>query len=216
MDLFGIPMWQVAAFFGLVLILAVSGTVMLWVQNKQRTKHLAQLATRIGWGFQAVAQSPPAQGLRILSEGRDQRVANMLWGERDGMRIAVFDLQYTLKEKELHQQTVLHALTEHALPAFTVTRRSFLGKLGVTIGSRRLEIEEQFDKEFEVRGEAGVAQLFTPQVRQYLLDNPFTVEAYGGAFVIYTPGQLASVRDVERLIDHGTELLRRIPWFTKF
>ncbi|NQY27989.1 MAG: SulP family inorganic anion transporter [Flavobacteriaceae bacterium] len=126
----------------------------------------------------------------------------------------VFDVEFYEGEfiaKEVVRSTMLYTEIDHDLPIFSIHREGLLELLYHYAGFKDIKIEKEpaFSKKFYIKGEdeEAIQQLITPELAQFLLENPsFHIESNGKALLIFTKERLAGVSEIKKMKVFAGEL----------
>ena len=121
-----------AGFVGLIVFLV------LYAQKKEKERMLAmqQAAQMMGWQFAPNAplnMIPHTNYFNLFNQGHSKSIKNMIYGEMNGVKTALFDYKYTVghgKHSHTYYQTVVYFETPKLqLPMFTMSPENFMHRL---------------------------------------------------------------------------------------
>lgn len=180
---------------GVIAVVLVGIVVAMWYEKKRR-EELAALAEELGLTFQPDGDPRHQQqvsSFSLFGQGRGRKITNLILGETDEVKIALFDYQYTTgsgKQKTTHRQTVASLQSPNLkCPPFTMRPESMFHKIGGVFGMQDIDFEShpEFSKMFLLKGdETQVHKFFTPAVLSFFeTQKGVSVEARPGALIFY-------------------------------
>lgn len=182
-------------------------------QQKKRMLAMQAAAERLGWRFQpkpAFAVVPGLERFGLFNEGHSRQTRNLLEGEKDGHRVAVFDYTYVVgagKSQSVFRQTVVHVHAPGlALPGFVLRPEHIFHRIGEMFGYRDidLEVDPDFSKRYLLRGqdEAAIRAAFDPMVREFYDRNPKScTEGAGPDLLFWRSSKLVAPDEIARLVE---------------
>ena len=191
-------------------------------QQKKRTLAMQAAAEALGWRFEAkpaFAVVPGLERFDLFNQGHSRQTRNLMAGEKDGHRVAVFDYTYVVgagKSQSIYRQTVLHVhAPELALPGFVLRPEHIFHKIGEMFGYRDidLEVDPDFSGRYLLRGqdETAIRAAFDPMVREFYDRNPKScTEAAGPDLLFWRTGRFVAPDEVEPLVERGLALAARL------
>jgi hypothetical protein len=187
-------------FFLFIIGLIVGIYVYTSKKEKERTLAMQQVAQQMGWGFMPVVQPgmiPYTGYFNIFNNGHSRQTKNMVYGEINGVKAAVFDYRYTVghgRNSHTYNQTVLYFETPRLqLPMFTLSPENFMHKFITALGYQDIDFAShpEFSKKYLLRGqdEMAIRNAFTPQVMNFYEANQgWSTEGGGGQLFVYRLG----------------------------
>ena len=193
-------------------------------RDKRRRAALPLEAQQLGLTFEA--ESPATVGrfserLRLFQfEGREPRVANRMYGRREGLDVELFDFGLSIraagKRRWQEQTVVVVAVPGAPLAPFKVDVDVPFGKLvmasrGVTVRDFDFADHPTFSRRYILAGddEAAVRRIFTPAVLAWFeAANPLWVECLGDAVAFYRWGVLVGPGECRARLDEALGLVR--------
>src|SRR5215213_4268999 len=168
-----------ALFIGLIIFLYVRAKR----KAEERTRLMQMAAAQTGWTFVPTASFSMFPGLeqfQLFSHGHSKEILNMLYGEVDGMRAAVFDYAYVTghgKNRHRYYQTVAYYQSgKLSLPLFSVCPENMLHKLIGAFGYQDIDFgnRPEFSSKYLLRGqdENSIRRAFTDRVLSFYEANP--------------------------------------------
>ena len=183
-------------FIGAVIALIIGGIAWSIWHEKKRREQLAELADELGLVFQPEGNTQlhtQVSSFALMGQGRERKMANLIHGETDEVRIALFDYQFTTgsgKQKTTHKQTVASLQsTSLECPHFTMRPEGMFDKIGGAFGMQDIDFEShpEFSNMFVLKGdETQIRKFFTPEVLSFFeTQKGISVEARPGALIFY-------------------------------
>jgi len=201
--------------FSPFLIPLVIIAIIIWLAfyfEKKRREALSNATVGIGFSFEPKGDQSFVNSLRTFSsfqKGHGHRARNVMRGRRGGVGLTIFDYKYTVsygRSSQTYNQTVALAKVGMLAPSFSLTKESFLHKLGEAFGSKDIDFEANpaFSDKYFLRGTdaAAVRKLFSSSVMSFFenTNSEFTVEAAGDKFVVFKPRRKVKPTDLETFI----------------
>jgi hypothetical protein len=191
-----------AVLFPFVFFLLIIGLVVgiyLYSSKKEKERALAmqQVAQQIGWGFAPVVPDgmiPHTGYFNLFNSGHSRQAKNMIYGELNGVKAAVFDYRYTVghgKNSHTYNQSVLYFETPKLqLPMFTLSPENFMHKFISALGYQDIDFatHPEFSKKYLLRGqnEMAIRNAFTAQVMNfYEANHGLSTEGGGSQLFVY-------------------------------
>jgi hypothetical protein len=176
-------------------------------KEKERTLAMQQLAQQMRWAFAPVAQLamiPHSNYFNLFNQGHSKNIKNMIYGELNGVKAAIFDYRYTVghgKHSHTYNQSVLYFESPKLqLPMFTLSPESFMHKFISALGYQDIDFgnRPEFSKRYLLRGqdEQGIRNAFTERVLAFYEANPGLHTEGGGSqlFVYRLSNRLAPMQ----------------------
>ncbi len=208
----------------IVVVLVVLGLMipLYLYQKKQaaaRLLALQQMATALGWTFTATPPLSVIPGLErhfLFSQGRAKTISNMLSGEVQGARAALFDYKYTTgygRSTQVHHQTVAYFQTGKLnLPQFSLRPEGLAYKLMTALGYNDIDFPNHptFSGKYLLRGpdEPAIRQAYNERVLAYF-DNHLKlwVDGAGQELFVYQLNAPVPPENVRPFLDQGLAVL---------
>ncbi|MEZ6095544.1 MAG: hypothetical protein R3C03_15155 [Pirellulaceae bacterium] len=184
-------------------ILAAIGLFVWWahVMEKKRREALAAMAEQMGLMYKQDGDGELHQrigGFSLFNQGHSRKLYNVILGETDEVRIAIFDYQYTTgsgKHKTTHSQTVasLESPRLH-VPDFSMRPEGFFDKIGGVMGFQDIDFEDhpEFSNAFVLKGpdEDRIRRFFNKDLLDFFAEQKgCMVEAESGRMIYYRKGR---------------------------
>ncbi|HEX8138810.1 MAG TPA: hypothetical protein VF544_14680 [Pyrinomonadaceae bacterium] len=219
------------AALGFLIPAAIIG-LMIWLylrarrQAEERRRMLRNVAAQMGWAF---AEEPPASMIPnlgsyyLFSQGHSKKMENMLYGEIDGGRAAVFDYAYTVghgKNRHRYYQTVVYFQSHNlGLPLFSLRPENVLHKLFGAFGYQDIDFAQrpEFSKRYLLRGqdEAGIRRLFSDRLLSFYETNQrVSTDGGGDQLFFYQENVRVNPENIQQFLQwgRGLALLYKNPW----
>lgn len=163
----------------------------------KRTEAMQEFAANIGLDFQAEENTEVLsrlQSFNLFNQGRSRKMRNVIVGETDLARIAIFDYRYTTgsgKNTTTHHRTVV-SMEADALdvPSFTLRPESFFDAVGSALGFQDIDFDEhpRFSKMFVLKGDSEevIREFFDKDLLDFFAGKKgIYFEVHRGAFIYY-------------------------------
>jgi len=181
---------------------------------KIRPQELGGLAGQLGLEFAEQGSLAILNRDRFIlfNLGREWRYCNILRGTVDGVRVAVFDYQFTMgtfRTQRTFHQTVCAVLDEKLdLPRFELKPIGFSHNLEDLFGYQDIDIIEntEFSREYVLRAESedAIRAAFTPDVLSFFEARPgLNVEGGGDAIIFFRAGQQLEADAIQDFLMEG-------------
>ncbi len=152
---------------------------------------------------------------QFFKEGRAQRVFNLLRAEAEGVRLSVFDYQFTIgsgKNQSTHRQSVLVVESSSLhLPPLTVRPESLFDAIANVFGFRDIDFEDspEFSRRFVLKSPSEVLtrKLFDAEVFQFFVERrDVALEANDSRMVYYRRNKTVQPSDLKGFLADGLQL----------
>lgn len=173
---------------GLIIVVAIIQSR----REKERTEQLQRAAGLLGWQFVATAPMnwiPHMDQFTLFAQGHGKSITNMMYGEIDGVKAALFDYKYTVghgKNSVTHRQSVVYFESRNlSLPLFSLRPEGVFHKLISALGYQDIDFgnRPEFSKRYLLRGpdEPAVRNAFSDAALGFYEMNPGTSTDGGGS-----------------------------------
>jgi hypothetical protein len=206
--------------------------LMIWLfirakrQAEERRRMLQSAAGQMGWAFAAEASPsmiPNIGSYYLFSQGHSKKMQNMVYGELDGGRAAVFDYAYTVghgKNSHRYNQTVAYFQSGNlSLPLFSLRPDNVFHKLFGAFGYQDIDFAQrpEFSKLYLLRGqdEAGIRRVFSDRLLAFYETNqPLSTDGGGDQLFFYQENVRVSPENLQQFVQWGRGLaaLFKNPW----
>jgi carbonic anhydrase len=184
-------------------------------KEKERTLAMQQAAQALGWEFAPeshLGMIPYAGSFSLFNQGHSKSIKNMIYGQRDGAKVAAFDYRYTVghgKNSHTYNQSVLYFESPRLqLPMFTLSPENFMHKFISALGYQDIDFSHrpEFSKRYLLRGqdEQGVRQAFTDHILSFYEANQgFHTEGGGNQLFVYRLSRRVPPQEISQYVQWG-------------
>ena len=223
-------MTQILTFgLGLGAFLAVIITIAVLVSRRakrlerERTLGLKSSATLLGWQFGEEAPLnylPNLDKFALFSAGHSKQIKNLIYGETNGVKAAVFDYVYVTgggKHQQTHHQSVVYFEPSNLnLPFFSLRPENFLHKFIAALGYQDIDFGNRptFSSQYLLRGndEAAIRNMFSAALLAFYETNPgIGTDGGGNQIFIFRQGYSAPPDQIRAFIDWAAGLQSVFP-----
>lgn len=208
----------VFGFIGLIIALMIVVVVVQSKRAKERTRQLQSTASLLGLQFVAVAPMnwiPNLDKFALFSQGHSKSISNMMYGEIDGVKAAVFDYEYVVghgKNRSTHRQSVVYFEPGNlSLPFFSLRPEHTFHKIIAAFGYQDIDFGNRpdFSSRYVLRGpdEQAVRNAFSDAALGFYEMNQGTCTDGGGnQLFIFRHGHRAPPHETQALVNWGLEI----------
>lgn len=156
----------ILAIIGFIVLILGGVIVAVIIQHKrekERTLQLQSTASLLGLEFAPTAPLswiPNLEAFALFSQGHSKTITNVLYGQIDGVKGALFDYQYTVghgKHRSIHSQSVVYfePPRDLPLPAFSLRPEGTFHKIMSAFGYQDIDFgnRPEFSKLYLLRGQ---------------------------------------------------------------
>ncbi|MGI8734761.1 MAG: hypothetical protein ACR2LM_15820 [Pyrinomonadaceae bacterium] len=184
----------------------------------ERTLGLKSSATLLGWQFTEevpLDYFPNLFSFVLFSEGDSKQIKNLMTGERNGVKAALFDYKYTVghgKHRHTHYQSVAYFEPRNlSLPYFAIRPESFLHKVITALGYQDIDFSNRptFSSQYLLRGtgEMAIRNTFSDDLFAFYEANPGTsTDGGGNQLFIFRPGYRTPPHEAQSFIEVAARL----------
>jgi hypothetical protein len=184
----------------------------------ERTLGLKSSATLLGWQFTEevpLEYFPNLISFALFSEGHSKRIKNLMTGDRNGVKAALFDYIYTVghgKHRHTHYQSVAYfEPRDLSLPYFSLRPESLLHKVITALGYQDIDFSNRptFSSQYLLRGtgEVGIRNTFSDDLFAFYEANPGTsTDGGGNQLFIFRPGYRTPSHEAQSFIEVAARL----------
>lgn len=201
-------------FFGGAIFVMVCIGVTAYLIEKKRRGDFAELAQQLGLEYreQGSPDIPDLNRFGLFQRGRSRTTFNILKGNVEGVRVAVFDYKFVTgsgKSTTTHKQTVCAIFNDQLnLPAFEMHPEGFWQKLGSLFGQQDIDFTENeaFSRCYVLRGkdEAGIRAVFNADVLAFFETRPgLYVEGHQDTLIFFRAERRLKVREIQDFLLNG-------------
>jgi hypothetical protein len=208
------------------IVIAISVTLSIVVgvsvyqarMQRKRREAIEQFAQELGLTFSAEDTEQFRSRMldfQLFKEGRAQRVYNLLRAEAEGVRMSVFDYQFTTgsgKHQQTHRQTILAVESnELHMPPMSLRQENFFDTIASAFGFRDIDIDGQpeFSRRFMLKSpnEELTRKLFDAEVCEYFVTRRDVLfEASRNRLAVYRRGKIVKPELLKALLADGLQL----------
>jgi hypothetical protein len=214
----------------LVPILFIGFAVMMIIRGRKKAEErrlmLQQAAQMMGWAFTAVgnfSMIPNMESYNLFSIGHSKEIQNMLYGEIDGGRAAVFDYFYAVghgKNRSSYRQTVAYFQSNNLrLPFFSLRPENVLHKLFGAFGYQDIDFAQrpEFSKRYLLRGqdEQNIRNVFSDRILSFYETNQrLSTDGGGNQLFFFQENIAVSPENIRQFVEWGRGLVNlfKNPW----
>src|SRR5947207_3646609 len=154
---FLLPVLFIVLIIGIFVVVAVYSRQ----KEKERTRQLQMTAGQLGWNFAPAAPLNMIPGLErfaLFNHGQGRKIKNMMYGEANGVKAAVFDYIYVTgsgKSRQTHYQSVVYLEPGNlSIPFFSLRPEGLFHKLISALGYQDIDFGQRpaFSSQYLLRG----------------------------------------------------------------
>lgn len=148
--------------FGLIITAFIVAAIIQNKREKERTFQLQSSSGLLGLEFAATAPMnwiPNLEKFALFNHGHTKTITNILYGQLDGVKAALFDYQYVTgsgKSRRTHNQSVVYFEPPNLnLPSFSLRPERTFHKIIAAFGYQDIDFgnRPEFSKRYLLRGE---------------------------------------------------------------
>ena len=216
----------VSVFFIFVIIGLVAVVVVYtWRKEKERTRVLQAAASQLGWSFVAKAPLNMLPGLErfaLFNQGHAGEIWNMMYGEAQGIKAAVFDYVYITgsgRNRQTHYQSVVYLEPgKLSLPYFSLRPEGLLYKIFTAFGYQDIDFGQrpEFSRQYILRGqdEQAIRRTFSDGLLSFYESYPGTsTDGGGNQLFIYRGGYRFQPQEIQSYVGLALNVLNLLPRF---
>jgi hypothetical protein len=209
---------MIVAFAAFVVVIIISVSIYNARMQRLRREAIDRFASESGLTFSAEDTEQLRARLvefQLFKEGRAQRAYNVLRAEAEGVRMSVFDYQFTTgsgKSQHTYRQTVLAVESNGLhLPPLTIRPESFFDAIAGVLGFRDIDFEDhpEFSRGFMLKSpdEERTRKLFDTEVFQFFAERrDVALEANRTRFIYYRRNRVVPPANLKTLLADGLQL----------
>lgn len=212
--------------FAFLIFLVVLVTVIKNRRAKERTLELQKSAGLLGMEFAATVPMnwiPNLEKFALFNHGHTKSIANVMYGQIDGVKGALFDYQYVTgqgKNRSTHNQSVVYFEPQNiSLPFFSLRPENALHKIASAFGYQDIDFgnRSEFSRRYLLRGpdEQAVRNTFNDAAFGFYEMNQGTCTDGGGnQLFVFRQGHRAAPLETQSFINWavGVKNLFARPW----
>jgi hypothetical protein len=207
-----------------VLVVVIVGLALIirpyFRQKRERMEQLQVIAAQRGWTFVRAATVdtiPGCESFELFISRHSRTIENMMSGEADGIKTAVFDYSYVSDHGEEgsggETQTVLYLESSKLnVPHFSLQPENVLHKLFPNLGFKDIDFGQRpaFSNQYLLSGddEGTIRNTFNDWLLAFYETHPgICTEGRGNQLFIYRDNQTLEPSEIQSLIDLGLNIL---------
>ena len=206
------------AFLFLIIGLVVGIFLYNRKRERERTEQLRATAPMLGWQFVDTATFdwiPNLDKFPLFNSGHSKVIRNMLYGELEGLKAALFDYQYTVghgKHRQTFNQSVVYFEPRDLnLPSFSLRPEHAFHKLAAVFGYQDIDFGQRptFSSKYLLRGpdEQAIRNTFTDAILNFYETNQGTsTDAGGNQLFIFRANHRAAPHECQSLLNSSAAL----------
>ncbi|MBA3321589.1 MAG: hypothetical protein H0T45_09145 [Pyrinomonadaceae bacterium] len=185
-----------------------------------RAREMTTAAAHLNWSFVPQSQLnffPQHEQYHLFSLGHTKEIRNLMHGERDGARVAVFDYMYVTghgkSRSEATQTVVLLESAQINLPFFSLRPENFMHRIAGAFGYQDIDFAHRpaFNDRYLLRGsdETQIRWAFTNDVLAYYEVLPgLSTDGGGQRLVCYRENVKVETAQLPAFVDWGVGMLK--------
>jgi hypothetical protein len=219
---------MVIALVSILFIFLIIGVIVVvvvysWQKEKERTRVLQATATQLGWSFVARPPLNMIAGLdrfALFNQGHSGEIWNMMYGEAQGIKAAVFDYVYITgygRNRQTHYQSVVYLEPGNfSLPYFSLRPEGLLYKIFTAFGYQDIDFGQrpEFSRQYILRGqdEQAIRRTFNDRLLAFYESYPGTsTDGGGNQLFIYRGGYRFQPQEIQSYVGLGLEVANLFP-----
>ena len=207
--------------------IAIVVAVLIFIYRKKKANErmlaMQQAAAQLGWTFAAKPPMNYIAGLdrfTLFNQGHSKQILNMMYGEANGIKTAVFDYVYTTgsgKNATTHYQSVVYLEPPNInLPYFSLRPESLMSKVFSAFGYQDIDFGQRpaFSKEYLLRGqdEQGIRGVFNDSLLSFYEGyQGICTDAGGNQILLFRPNTRFQNQDIQPYVGLALSLLNLFP-----
>jgi hypothetical protein len=223
-----VPLLTILLSVGFV-VLIIGGMVVAVVVNKrrarERTAALKSAASFLGWEFTETAPMnwiPNLEKFALFSQGHSKNITNMMYGEINGVKSALFDYEYTVghgKHRHTYTQSVVYCEPRNLnVPLFSLRPENTLYKIFQAFGYQDIDFGNRptFSSKYLLRGadEPAIRSIFNDSLLAFYETNQgISTDGGGNQLFVFRQNYKAPPTESQSFVNwghHVQNLFRRI------
>jgi len=183
--------------------------------TKQHTESMQSMARSLDLKFSPDGNEKLHQSLQrfhLATLGHYSTMTNLLYGQRDGTDIAIFEFEYPRGKNNIIRQTVIWMQRPGTrLTEFSLRPESVWNQLGGWSGHGDINFDSRpnFSRDYLLRGddEEAIRELFTNEVLSFYERHPeLTTEGEGNKLLFYREGVVVQPENLRTFLDEALTL----------
>lgn len=206
----------------IVIVVLVGGIVVNHFLEKKRSEALRLVANELGLTYSNDGNglqdlfAPFERSFHLFSQGRPNKLRNLMQGEIGEVKVDIFDYSYTIRSGRTSRtvaQTVIHfRLTQDSLPAFSLRPEHIWHEVGGWFGYQDIDFDShpKFSRNYLLRGEdeTAVRHLFSEPILNFYEQIPeLCTEGRGHTLLIYRSGVRVGPEGMGSFLNEARDVL---------
>ena len=207
--------------FGFIALIVGALIVAMIVGRKreqERTREFANVANFMGWQFAEAADMtwiPNLERFALFSQGHSKSLKNVMYGELNGMKAALFDYYYVVghgKHRSTHNQSVAYFEPRGLnLPFFSLRPESTIHKIISAFGYQDIDFGNRpnFSSQYLLRSpdEQAVRNCFNDALLGfYEMNQGASTDGGGNQLFIFRQNSRTPPHEAQRFLDWALQL----------
>ncbi|HLN99039.1 MAG TPA: hypothetical protein VK208_11310 [Pyrinomonadaceae bacterium] len=217
------PILMILLVFGFIVLIfgvLIAAVIIGKRREQERTRLLINVAQLLGWQFSEVAAMnwiPNLESVPLFSQGHSKTINNVMYGEIDGVKAALFDYQYVVghgKNRSTHNQSVAYFEPRNLnLPSFSLRPENTFHKLMSAFGYQDIDFENRptFSSKYLLRGpdEQAVRNLFSDALlRFYETNQGVSTDGGGNQLFVFRQNYRTPPHEAQSFVNWSLQLHR--------
>jgi hypothetical protein len=189
-------------------------------REEERTRALTSVAAFLGWQFSEAAGMnwiPNLEKFALFSHGHSKALKNVMYGEIEGLKAAVFDYYYVTgsgKNRRTYNQSVVYFEPRDLnLPLFSLRPEGVMHKLISAFGYQDIDFGQRptFSSRYLLRGpdEAAIRTTFSDALLSfYEMNEGSSTDGGGNQLVIFRQNYRLPPQEVQAYVNWALQLKR--------
>jgi hypothetical protein len=182
-------------------------------RERERTEQLKATAPSLGWEFVETAPFnwiPNLDKFSLFNSGHDKSIRNMLYGEANGVKAALFDYTYVVgsgKNRTTYYQSVAYfEPRDLSIPFFSLRPETAFHKLATVFGYQDIDFGNRplFSSKYLLRGpdEQAIRNTFTDALLTFYETNQgLATDGGGNQLFVFRSGQRAAPHELQAFLN---------------
>jgi hypothetical protein len=213
-----IPIFAIGGFFAVIIVIVVLATMYARKRERERTMALKSSSTMLGWQFAEEAPLnylPNLESFALFSQGHSKHIKNIMYGETNGVKAALFDYIYTVghgKNSHTYYQSVAYFEPRNLnIPYFSLRPENVLHKFISALGYQDIDFAHRptFSSKYLLRGndEVGIRNTFNDGLLNfYEMAQGACTDGGGNQLFIFRPGYRMPPHEAQSFINWAFQL----------
>lgn len=204
-----IPILVPAVIFVFFIGLVVTLSLYQRKKARERTEQIRAIAPMLGWQFVETAPFnwiPNLEKFSLFNSGHSKSIRNMLYGEANGVKAALFDYEYVTgsgKNRATHYQSVVYFEPRNlSVPVFSLRPENALHRFAAVFGYQDIDFGNRplFSSKYLLRGpdEQVIRNTFTDALLTFYETNQgLSTDGGGNQLFVFRAGHRAAPHELQ-------------------